>query len=147
MFSLQAFCSWLEAISSRGENVNLKQQHFLCWLKLHFGEKPCLHGNCKPMDQCTICKDVLKYFGAAFLSFYVSCFPGGETVWSSCSGKGKVYDHMPVEGEAAVPEDGWAGPVPLLRSGEAPLCFLACLVLLEPCLEFVYRDVFCLTKY
>lgn len=26
------------------------------------------------MDQCTICKDVLKYLGAAFLSLYVSCF-------------------------------------------------------------------------
>lgn len=56
-------------------------------------------------------------------------------------------DHIPVGGEAAVPGGGGAGPVPLLGSGEAPLCFLACLVLLEPCLEFVYRDVFCLTKY
>lgn len=31
--------------------------------------------------------------------------------------------------------------------GVGKVSFLACLVLLEPCLGFVYRDVFCLTKY
>lgn len=58
-----------------------------------------------------------------------------------------MYDHAPGGGEAAVPKGGRAGPVPPLGSGEARVCFLACLVLLEPCLGFVYRDVFCLTKY
>lgn len=49
-----------------GKKKNISTATFSMLIENRTLEKPCLHGNCKPMDQCTICKDVLKDFGAAF---------------------------------------------------------------------------------
>lgn len=70
--------------------------------------KPRLHGNCKPMAQCTICKDVLKYFGANFFfSFDVSSFPGAGTECDpTAQVKGKCTITPPLGGEAAAAQTG-----------------------------------------
>lgn len=151
MQSLQAFCSWLEAISSREEGGEKEKKKIstatFSMLRQTALWRNRLHGNCKPMDQCTICKDVLKHFGATFFSLYVSTSPvGGKIVWFSCSGKGKLNDRTPGASKAAGQRVGGSVQSHCLGVGKAQVSFLACLVLLEPCLGFVYRDVFCLTK-
>lgn len=75
-----------------------------------------------------------------------AAFPGEKQCDPAAQVKGKCMITSPWEVRLLCPRVGELVQSHCSGAGK-PLCFLACLVLLEPCLGFVYRDVFCLTKY
>lgn len=111
-------------------------------LEKPFAWKLQANGSVHNMQRCF--KTFWGYF-PLLVCQHLSC--GGKIVWFSCSGKGKLNDRTPGASKAAGQRVGGSVRSHCLGVGKAQVSFLACLVLLEPCLGFVYRDVFCLTKY
>lgn len=130
MQSLWAFCSWLEAISSRGrgrkKNISTATFFYAAWnrtLEKPFAWKLQANRSVHNMQRC------FKIFWGYFpLLVCQHLFCGGKIVWSSCSGKGKLNDHTPGASKAAGQRVGRPVQSHCLGVGKAQVCFLACLV-------------------